>query len=72
MTLLIKDAKLYTNSIYKKIFNEAKVPFITPKEVSTLISEKEKKLGATAKIKKGTKMKWKTLNRNLFYEYVGR
>ena len=69
---LIKDANLYKNSIYKKIFDEAKVPFITPEEVSKMISEKEEKVGATAEIKKGTKITWKTLSGNLFSDYVGR
>ncbi len=68
----IKDAKLYTNSIYKEIFDEAKVPFITPDEVSTMISKKEEKLGATAEIKEGTEMTWNNLSGNIFSEYVGR
>ena len=68
----IKDANLYTNSIYKEIFDEAKVPFITPDKISALISEKEKRVGATAEIKEGTEMTWKILSGNMFSEYVGR
>lgn len=68
----IEDANLYTKSIYKEIFDEALVPFITPDEVSTMISEKEEKAGATAEIKKGTKMTWKTLSGNMFSDYMGR
>lgn len=69
---LINDAKLYTNSKYKDIFDEAKIPFITPGELSAMISEKEKKVGATAEIKEGAEITWKTLSGNMFSEYVGR
>lgn len=68
----IKDANLYTNSIYKEIFDEAKVPFITPDEVSTMISKKDEKLGATDEIKEGKELKWSTLSGDLFSEFVGR
>jgi hypothetical protein len=68
---LIEDANLYTNSLYKEIFDEAKVPFITPDEVSVMIKEKEEKLGATAEIKKGAEITWKVLNENMFSDYVG-
>ncbi|WP_010250602.1 hypothetical protein [Acetivibrio cellulolyticus] len=68
----IKDPNLYTNSIYKEIFDEALVPFITPDELSAIISEKEEKVGATAEIKEGAETTWKTLNGNMFSEYVGR
>lgn len=68
----IKDVNLYTNGIYKEVFDEAKVPFITPDEVSTMISKKEEKVGATDEIKKGTEITWKTLSGNMFTEYVGR
>lgn len=67
----IKNANLYTNSIYKEIFDEAKVPFITPDEMLTLISEKEKNVGATTEIKEGTDMTWKVLNKSMFSDYVG-
>lgn len=68
----VEDASLYTNSKYKEIFDEASVPFITPDEVSYLISEKEKKVGATAEIKEGAEMTWKTLSGDMFSDYVGR
>jgi hypothetical protein len=68
----IEDAYLYTNSIYKEIFDEALVPFITPDEVLNMISEKEEKVGATTEVKEGTEMTWKTLNGNMFSDYVGR
>lgn len=57
----IEDDNLYTNSIYKEIFDEASVSFITPDEVSTMISEKENKLGVTNEIKEGEAVKWQTL-----------
>jgi len=38
----IEDANLYIDSIYKKIFDEAKVPFIRADEISTLIWKKRK------------------------------
>lgn len=66
-----KDPNLYTDSIYKEIFNEAKVPFVTPDEISTLISEKEKHVGATVEIKEGTQMTWQVLNESIFSDYVG-
>lgn len=69
---LIEDVNLYTNSIYKDIFDEAKVPFITPDEVSTIISKKEEKVGATTEIKEGAEITWKTLSGNMFSDYVGR
>lgn len=62
----------YTNSIYKEIFDEAKVPFITPDEVSAMISNKEEKLGVTAKIKEGKGLNWNQLNTYMFSEYVER
>lgn len=68
----VKDANLYTSSVYKQIFDEAKVPFKTPDEVSSLISEKEKKVGATAEIKGGAEVTWKVLSNNLFLDYVGK
>ncbi len=67
----IEDAFLYTNSIYKEIFDEARVPFITPDEVASMISEKEEKVGATAEIKDGAEITWKTLSENMFSDYVG-
>lgn len=68
----IEDANLYTNSIYKEIFDDALLPFITPDEVSNMILEKEEKVGATAEIKDGTEMRWRTLSGNMFSDYVGR
>ncbi|MDD4843153.1 MAG: hypothetical protein PHU31_02310 [Anaerotignum sp.] len=67
----IEDANLYIDSIYKEIFDEAKVPFITPDEISTLISEKEKNVGATTEIKEGAEMTWQVLNESMFSDYVG-
>lgn len=69
---LIEDAYLYTNSIYKEIFDEALVPFVTPNEVSNMISEKEEKIGASNEIKEGKEIVWKTLDGNMFSDYVGR
>lgn len=69
---LIEDTNLYTDSIYKEIFDEALVPFITPDEVSNMILVKEKKVGATAEIKEGAEITWKTLDSNMFSDYVGR
>jgi hypothetical protein len=66
----IEDASLYTNSIYKELFDEAMVPFITPDEVSNIISEKEQKVGATAEIKNGAEITWKTLSGSMFSDYV--
>jgi hypothetical protein len=66
----IKDANLYTNSKYKDIFDEAKIPFITPDELSIMISEKEEQVGATAEIKKGKEVTWKTLSGNMFSDYL--
>ena len=68
----IEDENLYTNSIYKEIFDEAKVPFITPDQVSNMIKEKEEKLGVTAEIKEGAKLTWKVLSGSMFNDYVGR
>ena len=69
---LIEEENLYTNSVYKEIFDEALVPFITPDEVSAKILEKEEEVGATAEIKEGTKMTWETLSGDIFSDYVGR
>lgn len=68
---LIKDANLYTNSIYKDILDEAMVPFVTPDQIDTMILKKEEKVGVTAEIKEGKEIIWKTLSGNLFPEYVG-
>jgi len=69
---IIEDTNLYTNSIYKDIFDEAKVSFITPDELKTMILEKEKKLGATAEIKKGKEVRWETLSEKMFSGYLKR
>lgn len=69
---LIKDENLYTNSIYKEIFDEALVPFTTPDEVSKRILEKEEKVGATAEIKEGAELTWTTLSGSIFADYVER
>lgn len=69
---LIEDENLYANSKYKEIFDEALVPFITPEELSNMISEKEEKVGATAKIKEGSELLWKTLSGSIFTDYVNR
>lgn len=69
---LIEDSYLYTNSLYKEIFDEALVPFILPDEVSKMISEKEEKIGASTEIKEGKEIVWETLNGNMFSDYVGR
>jgi hypothetical protein len=69
---IIEDTNLYTNSIYKDIFDEAKVSFITPDELTTMILEKEKKLGATAEIKKGKEVRWETLSEKMFSGYLKR
>lgn len=67
---LIEDANLYTDSIYQEIFDEASVPFITPEEVSALISEKEEALGATKEIKEGVEISWTKLSGDMFSAYV--
>lgn len=66
----ILDANLYTNSIYKDIFDDAKIPFITPDELLAMISEREKIVGASEEIKEGADITWKTLSRELFSDYV--
>ena len=68
----VEDANLYTNSIYKEIFDEASIAFITPEEVSHIISEKEEAVGATAEIKDGAELTWKTLDASMFSDYVDR
>lgn len=69
---IIQDANLYTNSIYKDIFDEAKVPFITADELSAMISKEEEKVSATAKIKEGKEITWEELSSDLYSDYVGR
>lgn len=69
---LIDDDNLYTDSIYKEIFDEAKVPIITPEEASKMILEKENKLGATDEILEGADITWKILDGSLFSDYVER
>jgi hypothetical protein len=69
---LIEDANLYTNSIYKDIFDESKVPFVTPDEIAAMILEKEEEVGATAEIKEGKEITCKTMASNLFSDYVGK
>lgn len=66
----IEDASLYTDSIYKELFEEANVPFITPDELMKIISEKEQDLGVTDEIKEGAKVTWKTLKSDIYSEYV--
>lgn len=51
--MLVKGANLYTNSIYKELFDDVSVPFITLDEVTNKILEKEEKVGAMAPIKDG-------------------
>ncbi len=68
----IEDPGLYTNSIYKEIFDEANIPFITPDEANAMISEREEKVGATSEIKDGAEITWKALDEGMFSDYVGR
>ncbi len=68
----IQDENLYTNSIYKDIFDEAKVAYVTADEVSTMISLREEKVGASAKVKEGKEITWRILSNQLFSDYVGR
>lgn len=70
--VLLEDASIYSNSIYKDIFDEASVPFLTPDKVQAMIQEKEQRLGITQEIKDGAEVEWKPLNGNLYSEYVGR
>lgn len=67
---LLEDANLYTDSIYKEIFDEANVPFITPDELSAIISEKEQILGVTAEIKDGAEVSWQTLKSDIYSDYI--
>ena len=66
----LEVTNLYTNSIYKEIFDEANVPFVTPDEISAMISEKEEKVGATAEITEGKELTWKLLSGSMFSDYV--
>lgn len=66
----IDDPNHYTDSIYKDIFDEAKIPFIAPKKLSTMIAEKEEVVGATAEIKNGAQVTWKALRGDLFSDYI--
>jgi len=68
----VEDANLYTNSVYKEIFDESNMPFITPDELSAMIAEKEQNLGVTAEIKEGGEVSWKALSGDLFSQYVER
>lgn len=68
----IEDVNLYTDSIYKEIFDEAKVPFITPDEANAMILDREENMGVTTEIKEGSILTWKTLDGDMFSDYVGR
>lgn len=63
---IIEDESLYTNSIYKEIFDEAGIPFVTPDKASMLISEKADKVGAIDVTYEDTEVLWMPLNNDIF------
>ncbi len=67
---LLEDDTIYINSVYKDIFDEALIPFITPDEVNARIAERERQIGVTQEIKDGPDMEWITLDGSKFSEYV--
>lgn len=66
----IEDDTLYTQSVYKDIFDEAGVSFVTPDEFENMILEKEEELGVTSKIKNGKEIEWEKVDSSLFSNYV--
>lgn len=68
----IETAGLYTNSIYKDVFDEAMVTFYTPDEISAMIKEKKDQIGATDEIVNGEEVAWLTLDSSMFEEFVER
>ena len=68
----IETADLYTNSIYKDMFDEAMVPFNTPDEISAMIKAKRELLGATDEIVNGDEIAWLPLDSSMFKEFVER
>ncbi len=63
---IIEDEGLYTNSIYKEIFDEAGILFITPDEVSIMIEEKGNKVGAIDVSNEETEVLWMPLINDIF------
>ena len=53
-----EDDNLYTDSVYKDIFDEAGVTYYTWEEMENMISEKEKSVGVTEEIKAAAEVEW--------------
>ncbi len=55
------ESDVYSDSVYKDIFDEAGVKLYQPKEIDAMIQEKEASLGITDEIKQGADVSWETL-----------
>ncbi len=55
------EGDVYSDGIYKEIFDEAGVKTYRPEEIEAMISEKEISLGITEEIKQGKEISWETL-----------
>ncbi|MBE5865944.1 MAG: hypothetical protein E7292_07010 [Lachnospiraceae bacterium] len=56
------EGDVYTDSVYKEIFDEAGVKFYLPEEIDSMILEKELSLGITEEIKNAPDISWEKLS----------
>lgn len=56
------EGDVYTDSVYKEIFDEAGVKFYLPEEIDAMILEKELSMGITEEIKNAPDISWEKLS----------
>lgn len=54
----ITEPSMYTDSVYKEIFDEAGVTVVPEEEIAAIIAEKEKQVGLTEEIRNGNELEW--------------
>ncbi len=59
---------MYTDSVYKDIFDEAGVTVLPREEVEKIIAEKEEQVGLTEEIRDGQQIEWTIIENNIYEE----
>ena len=57
----ITEPDMYTDSVYKEIFDEAGVAVLSDVEIAAKVAEKEKQVGLTEEIRNGQEITWSIL-----------
>ena len=57
----VTEPDMYTDSVYKEIFDEAGVAVLSDVEIAAKVAEKEKQVGLTEEIRNGQEITWSIL-----------